>query len=147
MPYVLNVFRLGCLPFWILAVVGLVGHGDVCRGRLSPCLGVPSRLWRLTCCITGCQLCCASLTVRVDAVVRHCGIGQRSLLPTLVFGTQLPTVHTRNMIRAEHSQEYRYWWRYKFQYPTSPYKGRKRNLLFCLSRSTVEGNRRRHIRS
>jgi hypothetical protein len=32
----------------VVAVVGLVGHGDARRVLLSPCLGVPSRLWRLT---------------------------------------------------------------------------------------------------
>ena len=47
-PFVLAVFRLGCPLSWLLAVVGLLGHGDESRVLISPCLGVPSRPWRLT---------------------------------------------------------------------------------------------------
>src|ERR1700675_884029 len=45
---VLDALRLVCLLSWMLAVVGLLGHGDERRVLISPCLGVPARRWRLT---------------------------------------------------------------------------------------------------
>ena len=74
---VLHVFGLECLWSCMPLVLdagrrGSLGYGDARRVLLSPCLGVPTRLWRLT-------LAVSRANSRSEARAEAVGVGSSAL--------------------------------------------------------------------